>query len=113
MSHSSHDQTRVVFDAMPWQASTSGVRFKVQRLGVQQLRLLEFGRDLQHPHWCTTGHVGFVLEGEMEVEFDGGAVVVYRAGDGLAIPAGEEDRHRPRALTDRVRLIFVEALAQG
>jgi len=41
-------------------------------------------------------------------EFDGGAVVVFRAGDGLAIPGGDAARHRPRALTDRVRLVFVE-----
>jgi hypothetical protein len=29
-------------------------------------------------------------------------------GHRLAIPAGEVERHRPRALTDRVRMIFVE-----
>jgi hypothetical protein len=30
------------------------------------------------------------------------------AGDGLAIAAGEAEKHRPRALTERVRMIFVE-----
>jgi uncharacterized cupin superfamily protein len=83
------------------------VRFKVQKVGANQLRLLEFSRDLEHPHWCTTGHLGYVLEGEMEIEFTTG-VVVFRAGDGLAIPAGEVEKHRPRALTDRVRMVFVE-----
>jgi hypothetical protein len=34
--------------------------------------------------------------------------VVFRAGDGLAIPAGEVEKHRPRALTDRVRMVFAE-----
>ena len=97
---------------MPWETSPSGVRFKVQPLQAQQLRLLEFGRDLQHPHWCTTGHIGYIIEGVMEVEFERGGVVVYRAGDGVAIPAGDADKHRPRALTDRVRLIFVETRDQ-
>jgi uncharacterized cupin superfamily protein len=98
---------RVAFDELPWETSPSGVRFKVQRVGGRQLRLLEFGRDLQHPHWCLTGHLGYVLEGEMEVAFAGSSVV-FRAGDGLAIAAGEDEKHRPKALTDRVRLIFVE-----
>ena len=98
---------RVAFDDLPWETSPSGVRFKVQRVGRQQLRLVEFGGDLHHPHWCLTGHLGYVLEGEMEVAFASGSVV-FRAGDGLAIAAGDAERHRPKALTDRVRLIFVE-----
>lgn len=97
----------IAFDDMPWQTSPAGVRFKVQRVGANQLRLLEFTRDLDHPHWCTTGHVGYILDGEMEVEFATGAVV-FRAGDGLAIPPGDAEKHRPRALSDRVRMIFVE-----
>jgi hypothetical protein len=102
---------RIAFEEMPWETSPSGVRFKVRRLGGQQLRLLEFSRDLNHPHWCTTGHVGYVVDGDMEVEFGSGAVVVYRTGDGVAIQAGEADKHRPRALTEHVRLIFVEAVS--
>jgi mannose-6-phosphate isomerase-like protein (cupin superfamily) len=98
---------RVAFDEMPWETSPAGVRFKVQKVGARQLRLLEFSRDLEHPHWCTTGHLGYVLEGAMEVEFSTGSQV-FREGDGVAIPSGEVEKHRPRALTDRVRMIFVE-----
>jgi hypothetical protein len=36
---------RVPFEDLPWQTSASGVRFKVQRLGARQLRLLEFTRS--------------------------------------------------------------------
>jgi quercetin dioxygenase-like cupin family protein len=54
-----------------------------------------------------TGHVRYVIEGDMEIEFDD-RVEKYRAGDGLVIPAGMMDRHRPKALSDRVRLVFVE-----
>jgi hypothetical protein len=60
---------RIPFAELPWQTSASGVRFKVQRLGVRQFRLLEFTHELDHPRWCETGHVGFVLEGTMEVAF--------------------------------------------
>jgi hypothetical protein len=44
----------------------------------------------------------------MEVEFAEGASVIFRAGDGVFIPPGDAERHRPRALSERVRLIFVE-----
>ena len=98
---------RVAFEEMPWETSPAGARFKVQKIGALQLRLLEFSRDLDHPHWCTTGHLGYILEGEMEVEFASGSQV-FRAGDGLAIPAGDVEKHRPRALTERVRMIFME-----
>jgi quercetin dioxygenase-like cupin family protein len=99
---------RVAFQEMPWQTSASGVRFKVQRLESQQLRLLEFTPELHHPHWCETGHVGLVLEGAMEVSFAEGPAITFHAGDGVCIRAGHAERHRPKALTERVRLIFVE-----
>jgi quercetin dioxygenase-like cupin family protein len=107
MSRNEREAMRVAFEAMPWQTSAAGVRFKLRHIGTQQLRLVEFSRDLDHPHWCTTGHLGYVVEGEMEVEFVGGRIA-YKAGDGVAIPGGEADKHRPRALSDRVRLVFVE-----
>ncbi len=98
---------RIAFDEMPWKAAPSGARFKLHQEGARQLRLLKFGRDLNHPEWCTTGHIGYLLEGEMEVEFDS-QVMTYRAGDGLYIPAGEEKRHRPRAISETVRLLLIE-----
>jgi quercetin dioxygenase-like cupin family protein len=98
---------RVPFDDLPWQTSPAGVLFKAHRIGGSQLRLLEFTTELVHPHWCATGHVGYVIEGDMEIEFED-RVEHYRAGDGLIVPAGMMDRHRPKALSDRVRLVFVE-----
>jgi mannose-6-phosphate isomerase-like protein (cupin superfamily) len=103
---------RIAFDDMPWEVSAAGVRFKVHHDGERQLRLLEFTRELEHPHWCETGHLGFVLEGAMQVEFADGSVEEFRAGDGVAIPGGEAEKHRPRALTDRVRLVFVELFGE-
>ena len=99
---------RIPFETLSWQTSASGLRFKMQPLGARRLRLLEFTRELAHPHWCEIGHVGLVLEGTMEVAFAEGAAIAFHAGDGVCIPAGWADRHRPIALSERVRLIFVE-----
>jgi mannose-6-phosphate isomerase-like protein (cupin superfamily) len=100
---------RVPFDDLPWQTSPAGVLFKAHTFGASRLRLIEITPALAHPLWCVAGHVGYVLEGDVEIEFDG-RVERYRAGDGVVIPAGEADRHRPRALSARVRFVFVEAV---
>ncbi len=99
---------RIAFDELPWQSAPSGARFKMQRAGAHQLWLFEFTPELVHPHWSETGHVGIVLEGTMEVAFDGREPVTFKEGDGVSIPGGKADRHRPRAVTDRVRVVFVE-----
>jgi hypothetical protein len=43
----------------------------------------------------------------MDVDFDG-ELVHFSAGDGLFIPAGAENRHVVKFLSDVVRLILVE-----
>jgi quercetin dioxygenase-like cupin family protein len=97
----------IAFAELPWEMTPSGVRFKVHKEEGRQLRLLEFGQDLAHSHWCTVGHIGYVITGELEIEFDD-EVICLRAGDGISIPPGQKDRHRPRAVTELVRLIFIE-----
>jgi quercetin dioxygenase-like cupin family protein len=101
------ESQRIAFEEIAWEILPSGVRSKVQSLGNKQLRLLEFGQDLDHPDWCLNGHIGYVLEGEMEVEFENNTLL-FKTGDGIFIFAGEANRHRPRAITEKVCLIFVE-----
>jgi len=48
-------------------------------------------------------------EGTFEIEFNEGTQV-FEQGDGVMIPAGDEHRHRAKALTDVVRAIFVEKI---
>lgn len=98
---------RIDFNEIQWQTAPSGTRFKIHKEGTKQLRLLEFGRDLNHPDWCVTGHIGYLLEGEFEIEFDD-KTITYKAGDGIWIPAGEEFRHRPKAVSEKVLIVFVE-----
>ena len=98
---------KVDFESLAWQTPLPGARFKVFQQNGRRLRLVEFTRGFVEPDWCTKGHIGYVLEGEMDVDFDG-SIVRFSAGDGVFIAAGPESRHKASVLTDVVRLVLVE-----
>ena len=101
------EQYRVDFKPLPWSSPAPGVRSKTHCQGNRQLRLVEFTSQFVEPDWCVNGHVGYVLEGQMEIDFNGNKIV-FSAGDGIFIPPGEEHKHMGKALTDVVRMILVE-----
>jgi quercetin dioxygenase-like cupin family protein len=98
---------RVLFDQIEWQSPQPGVRFKAARDGARQVRLVEFTPEFVESDWCNKGHAGFVLSGELEVDFSG-QVVRFPEGSALLIPAGAEHAHKARILTPVVRLFLVE-----
>ena len=98
---------RVDFASKPWEQPVAGVRYKAYEQDGHRLRLAEFTRDFIEPDWCTKGHIGYVLEGEMELDFHG-RIVTLRPGDGLFIPPGSEHGHKARVLTDLARVVLVE-----
>ena len=102
------NQYRITFADVDWESPIPGVRHKIVVDGDVKLRLVEYYPDMT-PHWCTVGHVGQILEGTFEIEFNDGRQV-FEQGDGVMIPSGEQHRHRARALTDVVRAIFVEKI---
>jgi quercetin dioxygenase-like cupin family protein len=97
----------VAWGAIPWEAGAPGVRSKTVVRGGKKLRLVEFTSAFVEPDWCTRGHAGLVLEGEMELNVDG-RVVRLRAGDALMVPSGEAHRHRHHGTIATTRLFLVE-----
>jgi len=83
-----------------------GLRFKAVKQDDRQLRLVEYTRDME-PHWCEKGHMGYVLEGQLEIEL-ATETLVFGPGDGILIPSGEEHKHSGRVLSEVVRIVFVE-----
>jgi ethanolamine utilization protein EutQ (cupin superfamily) len=100
-------QCQIDFDSIQWEIPTEGVRFKVYKHNGKQVRLVEFTDKFVETDWCRKGHVVYILEGKLEVNFNGN-IVVFDKGDELFIPAGEKDKHIGRALTKVVRMLFVE-----
>ncbi len=100
-------QYKIDFGSMSWETPADGVRFKSYEQGGRKLRLVEFTKEFVEPDWCTKGHIGYVLEGQMEVDFDG-KKIVFIPGDGIFIPAGGEHKHKAKVLTDVAKVILAE-----
>jgi quercetin dioxygenase-like cupin family protein len=98
---------RIDFEAIPWNTPAPGVRSKIYKQGGRQLRLVEFSKEFVEPDWCMKGHIGCVLDGELEINFSG-EFVTFKAGDGIFISAGEKGKHMARVLTDTATLLLVE-----
>jgi quercetin dioxygenase-like cupin family protein len=101
------EQYKVDFESIAWKAPARGVRFKAYERDGRKLRLAEFDKEFVEPDWCTKGHIGYILEGQMEIDF-GGKVIEFGPSDGVFIPAGEKHKHKGRVLTSTVRAVLVE-----
>jgi quercetin dioxygenase-like cupin family protein len=103
-------QYKVEFDSVPWESPAPCVRFKRFEQAGRQVRLVEFSRGFVEPDWCVHGHIGYVLDGRCEIDFDG-HVVEYGPGDGIFIPSGERHKHKASVPTATVTVILVEDIA--
>jgi quercetin dioxygenase-like cupin family protein len=101
------EQYKIDFELMKWETPAVGVRFKAYQQDGRKLRLVEFYKDFVESDWCTKGHIGYILEGQMEIDFNG-SVIVFGTGDGVFIPAGQVHKHKARVLSDKVKAIIVE-----
>ncbi len=98
---------RARFEDDGWESPAPGMRFLRRSNGPVELRLVEVLQSATHPEWCEIGHGGCVIEGVLEVELENEALR-FEAGDAILLPPGKEHRHRPRAVTPRVRLALVD-----
>ncbi len=80
--------------------------------GQQQLRLVEFQKGFQEHGWCEQGHVGYVVEGTLNIEFPDRTVPAH-VGDAVLIPAGHQARHRAQVVGESAQLIFFENVVGG
>ncbi|MCK5146294.1 cupin domain-containing protein [bacterium] len=97
---------RIDFERLEWEIPFEGVRHKFLDQNGTRLRLVEYSENMP-PHWCERGHVGILLEGRMEIEYVS-ETVLYKKGDGVHIPSGEEHRHRAVILSEIALCLFVE-----
>jgi hypothetical protein len=93
MDSSKKEENRVPLKDMPWESPAPGVRHKACTKKGQKLRLVEFSDVFKEEDWCTKGHIGYVLEGELSIDYNG-RIVKYLPGDGIFIEEGRENKHK-------------------
>ncbi len=98
---------RLFFSGLEWTAIAPGARHKVFERDGKRVRLLEFSHDFVEVGWCRKGHVGMVLQGTLELDFDGRSEL-FNSGDGLFILAGEAAKHKARSISEQVTLFLVD-----
>ncbi|MDD5474554.1 MAG: AraC family ligand binding domain-containing protein [Candidatus Methanoperedens sp.] len=88
---SKNSQYLIDFKSMNWESHASGVRHKEFIRGDERIQLVEFSEQFVEKDWCTKGHIGYVIEGGISIDFNG-KQVNFKAGDGLFITEG--DKHK-------------------
>lgn len=81
------------FDDHAWEVISPGMRQKSFMLGGNRMRLIELTEELAEIEWCLKAHIGYVLEGQVNMEFEKKTVIV-KAGEGLYMSGGEKSKHR-------------------
>lgn len=101
-------QYKVDFDKLEWTSPISGVRHKYIDQNHFRMRLVEYSRAMP-THWCEKGHYGYLVEGQLEIEY-ADKKILYKPGDGIFIPDGPEHKHQGRVLSEKVLVFFLEKI---
>ncbi len=101
------DSSRVDFESAEWQAMAPGARHKAVERNGKRIRLVEFTNAFVEHDWCPKGHVGYVLEGELEITFES-RTERFGPGDGFVIRSGGAEKHKARTIGSVAKLILVE-----
>lgn len=103
---------KVDFASLPWEENATGVRSKTVVRGSKKLRLVEFTNEFTEQEWCFKSHIGYVLEGDLEITFSN-ETERLSAGDGIFLSGGDEDRHKAKAVGSSARLMLVEEVTDA
>jgi len=101
------EQHKVIFDTLHWESLMPGVRYKRYNSDNKQIRLVEYDKSFIEQVWCIIGHIGYVIEGEIEIDFNG-ENINYKSGDALFILPGEFHTYKLKVVSDKAILFMVE-----
>ena len=101
------NQYKVNFDEIQGDTPAPGVRSKVLVIHGKKIRLVEFTKEFIEPDWCKKGHIGYILEGHMEIDFNGN-IITFNTGDALCIPEGDQHKHKAKTISGVVKIFLIE-----
>lgn len=99
------------FSEIPWEFPHEGAKQKVFSNETNKIRLLHFDEKFREENWCLKGHIGYVIAGEMIINFNE-KMIHYTKGDGLWINQGENNKHKVIVAKGKtVELILFETVS--
>jgi quercetin dioxygenase-like cupin family protein len=98
---------RLDFDSIGWENDQSDIRSRAVRALEQRWAIVEYEPGATREEWCTDGHRGYVLAGQIEYEFDDGSErLALEQGQGFFLAARTGHRGRnPGHTTTRLFLV--------
>jgi quercetin dioxygenase-like cupin family protein len=85
---------------------TGSARWRTREFGEIRARIVEYSPGYLADHWCTKGHILYVLEGVLETELGDGRKVTLTPGSSYQVADGAEP-HRSSTSTG-ARLFIVD-----
>jgi hypothetical protein len=101
---------RVPFDELPWADDAPGIRAREVDVGGARWATVEYAEGVGREEWCEVGHRGYVIQGEIEYEFDdGSAPLRAKEGEAFLLPRAPlgSGAHRGRNLTTGPTRLFL------
>jgi len=85
---------------------TGSARWRTREFGGIRVRVVEYSPGYLADHWCSKGHILYVLEGVLETELEDGRKVTLTPGTSYQVADGAE-AHRSSTSTG-ARLFIVD-----
>jgi len=85
---------------------TGTAYWRTRQFGDIRVREVEYTPGYLADHWCSKGHILYVLEGELDTELDDGRRFTLKAGQSYQV-ADNAEPHRSRTETG-ARLFIVD-----
>ena len=85
---------------------TGTALWRTREFGAIRVRIVEYSANYLADHWCSKGHILFVLEGELETELADGRIIVLKPGMSYQV-ADNAEPHRSRTC-DGAKLFVVD-----
>lgn len=101
---------KVSLQQLPWEKLGIGAQQKSHQTKENCIRILRLDEHFEEKDWCTSGHMGYVLAGQMDLHFED-KLLHFKAGDALILPAGKAHQHK--AVIPKggfVELLLIESL---
>jgi len=100
---------QIDFAQLPWEDEAPGIRTQATIHEGSRWAVVEYAPGAHRGEWCTDGHRGWVVAGDIEYEFDDGHVPLRAAtGEAFRLPGGQGHRGRNRA-DGPTRLFLIDA----